>query len=278
MITKICLTCGKEFQVPSWRKTAKYCCPECRQESLKGKPNCICEICGRHFHLKPYHLNKYKHHCCSKECINKWKALHYLKGGNHQYGLKGELNASFKGEEITKQNNNLIDIRVYDPTHPYCDKDGRILKHRLLIEQNYWLFDQKYFETIEGRIVLKRTSQVHHINEDHNDNRIDNLMPVTRTEHRIIHNLNKVIIRDLKTGKITGVLKQGELLEKPEVANQQPSLSSNTLEGSETSSRILNKDSNTATSALPDFIGEDIVRPVDITNETTELQDKEPVS
>lgn len=78
------------------------------------------------------------------------------------------------------------------------------------------------------------------------------------------------------TGKITGVLKQGELLEKPEVANQQPSLNSNILEGSETSSRV-QMDSNTTTSALPSKRGEDIVRSADITNETAELQDKELV-
>lgn len=53
--------------------------------------------------------------------------------------------------------------------------------------------------------------------------------------------------------KIIGVVKQGELLETPEVDNQQPSLSSNTLEGSETNSRILTdnaEDSNANTSAL----------------------------
>ena len=66
------------------------------------------------------------------------------------------------------------------------------------------------------------------------------------------------------------------MLENPEVGNQQPSLSGNTLEGSETSSRV-QLDSNTTTSALPDLIGEDIVRPTDITNETVELQDKELV-
>lgn len=83
---------------------------------------------------------------------------------------------------------------------------------------------------------LKKNIHVHHIDEDHNDNRIENLMPVTKSEHRIIHNLNMYIMRDSNTGRITGVFKQGELLEKPEAANQQPSLSGNTLEGSETNS------------------------------------------
>lgn len=278
LITKTCPICGKEFQIPSWRKdTAKYCSKECRQIALRGEPNCTCEVCGKKFHLKPYQLNRYKHHTCSKECVNKLKQILYSGAGNHQYGLKGNLNASFKGEEILKKNNSLTEIYVYCPNHPHADRNGRVTKHRLLVEQNYKMFDFKYFEQINEQIVLKRTTQVHHINGDHNDNRIENLMPVTRSEHRIIHNLNVTIIRDSETGRITGVIKRGELLEKPEAANQQPSLSGNTLEGSETSSRVLSKDSNTTTSALPEIIGEDIVRPADITNETAELQNKESV-
>ena len=277
LIKKICLNCGKEFEIPHWRENAaKYCSPECQHEAHKKAPNCVCEICGKEFHLKPSRLRKSKHHCCSVECLNKLKSILYSGEGNHQYGLKGELNASFKGDEILKKNNSLIEIRVYDPTHPYCDKDGRVLKHRLIVEEHYKLFDSKYFETVNGRVVLKKSSHVHHLNENHNDNRIENLIPVTRSEHRVIHNLGIKIIRDPANGKITGVFKQGELLENPEVGNQQPSLSGNTLEGSETSSRV-QLDSNTTTSALPDLIGEDIVRPTDITNETVELQDKELV-
>ena len=61
------------------------------------------------------------------------------------------------------------------------------------------------------------------------------------------------------------VLKQGELLENPEVDNQHPSIFSNDYEGSETNSRLLmcnDKESNADTSALPGN-GEDIVRSTD---------------
>ena len=278
MIIKICPICGKQFEVPNWRPNAKYCSVECQHQSLHGDLNCTCEYCGKKFHLKPYQLNRYKHHCCSRECLSHLKETLYLGENNHQYGLKGDLNASFKGNEIIKKNNHLIEIMVYCPDHPRADRNGRVAKHRLLVEQNYERYDFKYFEEVNGKIVLKKTSQVHHLNGDHNDNRIENLIPVTRSEHSIIHNLESYIVRAQKTGKITGVFKQGELLEKPEVANQQPSLNSNILEGSETSNRILNKDSNIATSALPDIVGEDIVRTADITKETAELQDKELVS
>lgn len=87
----------------------------------------------------------------------------------------------------------------------------------------------------------------------------------------------KFIYNNIPRKKIIGVLKRGELLEKPEEVNQQPSLNSNILEGSETSDRVRNTDSNITTSALHSETNEDIVRPTDITNETVDLQNKESV-
>ena len=59
------------------------------------------------------------------------------------------------------------------------------------------------------------------------------------------------------------VLKQGELLENPEVDNQHPSIYRNIIEGSTTNERVLTdntEDGNFNTSALPDYtIGDDIV-------------------
>lgn len=265
MITIICKSCGKEFQVWDSRKdSAKYCSTQCQHKSLLGKPNCKCEICGKPLHRKPYELLKNKHVTCSRECLNKLKSIIYSGEGNHQWGLKGDLNSSFKGTEILNKNNNITDVLVYVPNHPRADKRGRVTKHRLIVEENYKQFDYKYFEEVNGQIVLKRTTQIHHINFNHNDNRIENLMPVTRAEHRIIHNMNMTFTRDKITGRITGVLKQGELLEKPEEVNQQPSLYGDILEGSETNGRVL-RDSNANTSALPKSISDDIVRPTDIT-------------
>ena len=72
------------------------------------------------------------------------------------------------------------------------------------------------------------------------------------------------------------------MLGSPEVDNQQPSLNSNILEGSETNSRILTskvEDSNASTSDLLqqiiNIVADDIVRTVHITNESTEIENKE---
>ncbi len=86
------------------------------------------------------------------------------------------------------------------------------------------------------------------------NNSIENLIPLTRSEHTTLHNKTKTIIRD-NLGRITGVLKQGELLENHnDDDNQQPSVNSNINEGSTTNSRIQTdnaEDGNADTSALP---------------------------
>ena len=201
---------------------------------MKAENNVICEICGKAYHMKPSHLKRFKHHTCSRECCNKLKSILYKGKGNHQYGLKGDKNASFKGEILASKNNNTIDVMVYLPNHPYANKYGRVKLHRLLVEENYLKFNIKYFEKVNGQIVLRKDSHVHHINGNHDDNNIENLIPVTKSEHRSLHNNEVMIVRDVKTGRITGVIKQGELLEKPEEVNQQPSQPLTKLEGSET--------------------------------------------
>lgn len=150
MITKICKQCGKEFDVPEYRKNAKYCCDECKYKALHGDLNCECEVCGKEFHLKPYALKKNKHHTCSRECLNKLKSTLYKGEGNHQYGIKGDKNSSFKGNVILRKNNRLIERMVYKPNHPHSDRNGRVKEHRLLVEQNYEMFDEKYFDVING--------------------------------------------------------------------------------------------------------------------------------
>ena len=101
------------------------------------------------------------------------------------------------------------------------------------------------------------------LNPNYNNN-IDNLVPLTRSEHTSIHNNEETIIRDVN-GKIkTVVFKQGELLETHnDNDNQQPSISSNAFKGSTTNSRVQTdnaEDSNADTSALPSInTSDDIV-------------------
>ncbi len=83
--------------------------------------------------------------CCSKHCSNVLKQTTYLGKNNPRFGLKGHLSSSFKGEEIHRKNNKLQEVFVYAPNRPDCDKHGRVRKHRLLVLDNYKLFNPCFF-------------------------------------------------------------------------------------------------------------------------------------
>ena len=168
----------------------------------------------------------------------KYKSIWFSGEANPQFGLKGELNASFKGQETFRKNHNVVDIYVYCPQHTYANRYGRVVKHRLVVEQNHELYDLKFFDIIENTYVLKKEYQVHHKDGNHNNNDVNNLEILTRSEHTSEHNKEKEIIRDALTGRITGVVKREELLETPEEDNQQPSFELTIKEGSETNSII----------------------------------------
>lgn len=254
-----CAICGKEEEVLPSRAEKYLCCSiEClskyNSKKYSKKVTIICPVCGKQFEVKPSRVKRSKNICCSLECSNKLRETNMLGENNHQFGLKGHLNTSFKENSLLRWNHEAQDILLYKPERPDSDKYGRIKEHRLKILENYDMFDDIFFITDNGFKVFnpELDIQVHHINSNHLDNDINNLIPLTRSTHRGVHNkLNDLAIQCVN--KIIGVVKRGELLETPEVDNQQPSLSSNTLEGSETNSRILTdnaEDSNANTSAL----------------------------
>ena len=203
MVTKICENCGKEFKVIKCREnTAKYCCRKCSDESKKASNNVICSFCGKPFHLKNYQITKYNRTLgifCSRECLNEAKKIYYVKEGNHQYGLTGNKNASFKNKDLVYKNHKINDIYVYFPNHPYCSKTGRVKLHRLLVEEHYYMFPIKYFEYNNGWWILKRNIDVHHLDGNHDNNDISNLIPCTKSEHKHYH---KTIIIERDKGKI----------------------------------------------------------------------------
>lgn len=204
-----CQACGKEFSIPyGERHRKKYCSRACYAKSRKAKPNVTCTYCGKAFHMKPHQLKSCKRNCgvfCSRECFGKYRETWFKGENNHQHGLKGCLNSSFKGEEITKKNNGIVDVRVYVPNHPFADRNGRVTKHRLLVEQHADRFDQKYFTEIDGVKYLKKGVEVHHKNMNHDDNRIENLEPMTKSEHTAKHNSYREFVRG-EDGKVIGMV------------------------------------------------------------------------
>jgi hypothetical protein len=105
---------------------------------------------------------------CSRECC--------IKGKKY---CRGAENNKWKGGISI---NELGYILVKSPDHPNKDKHGYFRKHRLVMEEHL------------GRYLLK-TEEVHHINGDKTDNRIENLQLISsRSEHlRLEHKLGTYI-------------------------------------------------------------------------------------
>jgi transposase-like protein len=64
--------------------------------------------------------------------------------------------------------------RIMLPNHPQCNRDGYVDEHRYNAEQAL------------GR-YLAFGEQVHHINVDKGDNRVDNLAVLTKAQHAVVH-------------------------------------------------------------------------------------------
>lgn len=106
-----------------------------------------------------------------------------MKGeGNHQYGVKGKDNASWKSDTRVSNYGYLLE-RAED--HPLADSHGFVFQHRLVAEQHL-LTSENSFE-INGRRYLKKEYHVHHKNFDRMDNRPENLVVMTAAEHRSMH-------------------------------------------------------------------------------------------
>lgn len=76
-------------------------------------------------------------------------------------------------------------IFVKQPNHPKCNNQGYVRKHRLVMEEHI------------GR-YLEQDEIVHHINHDRLDNKIENLMILTPSEHSKYHGSLNVISEEGK--------------------------------------------------------------------------------
>lgn len=198
-----CEFCGKEFYgSPSRAKAKHICCSkQCLGNFIKShqEPNCICPICGESFHLKPSKKAKDKTHCCSQECLSIMRHNNMLGKNNHQFGLKGKDNPTWKTDEkITHYG--YRKIRKLD--HPFKDCNGFVFEHRLVAEQ--YLLTEENSVVIEGKKYLKPEYDVHHKDENRLNNNPSNLQVLTKKEHRTLHNKKNSRCRDNKGRFIKG--------------------------------------------------------------------------
>lgn len=106
---------------------------------------------------------------------------HYYINGHHPKNIsklipfqKGENHVQWKGGR-TKHTNGYI--LVYKPDHPFAHK-GYVYEHRIVYEEHY-------------NCCVLSWIDVHHINGNKTDNRIENLITITRSEHTSQHMIQR---------------------------------------------------------------------------------------
>ena len=186
-----CANCGCDVEIYHRARLGReVCCStKCMGEYRKRKhieqhrENIkICVQCGKEYYCKPYHARKHNSRFCSRKCFYEWKKVGFSGKNNHQYGLKGSKNASWKSDEkISVYGYKLI--RVLD--HPFRNGDDFVFEHRLIAEK-YLLNEENSIE-INGKRYLKPDLIVHHIDHNRLNNSVDNLAIYTRAEHTRLH-------------------------------------------------------------------------------------------
>lgn len=159
--------------------------------------NCECPICHKKFHLKQSHVKICKHNYCSRKCF--YESKHETMSGksNHQYGLKGSNNPTWKSDEMINRYGYRM-VRVLD--HPFkTKKRDMVLEHRLIAEK--FLLTEENSVVVDGKRYLSPEYIVHHKNHNRLDNRVENLVVMKKAEHSKMHYPETPRNRDKITGR-----------------------------------------------------------------------------
>ena len=127
-----------------------------------------CEECERSFQPK-----RGEQRYCSRSCASRPKGR----------ARKGQKTGRQLGREYKRQIDKDGYVRLYGAWHPYCDGRLMIAEHVMVMELHV------------GRRLLS-TEVVHHINGNRQDNRLENLELMTRSEHSRLHGKKQQAKRD----------------------------------------------------------------------------------
>ena len=121
----------------------------------------ICPACKKSFKTRS---NKRKF--CSHPCYS-----NSMRGVSIHRDVRGYKNSNWRGgKRIDKR----AYVLIHTPYHPFCDSDGYVREHRLIMEKRIKRF-------------LSSEEVVHHMNKNISDNRIENLSLMKRSDHNNLH-------------------------------------------------------------------------------------------
>lgn len=161
--------CGQETKLAS--KTAKS------RGWVKGQP--LRFINGHNATIREYKQNKIEKLCfyCGKAFEvwpNRDETAKFCSIGC-KTANKNKENARDYGELTTQQGR----LKIKLPDHPYCDKAGYVFLHRYVVEQHL------------GYFLNPKDYDVHHIDENKNNNELSNLVAIRKSAHMRLHALKK---------------------------------------------------------------------------------------
>lgn len=204
-----CSYCSKEFQVyPSRLKVRNICCSkECmgKFHTKDRTPNNVCPICDTSFYIDENSLTRVKTiSSCSVSCANQLKKETYKGENNHQHGLKGDLNSSYKSDAVIT---NYGYVKIRSNNHPFRNYNDYILLHRVIYEEYLRKNDptSEYLIRVNNysELFLSQDYVIHHKDGNRLNNVISNLDIMTLGEHTSKHNLLNPVQKD-EEGKFNG--------------------------------------------------------------------------
>jgi hypothetical protein len=122
-----------------------------------------------------------------------FKKGHYINTNNPH--KKGELSHMWKGGIFPDSRGY---IKIYAPNHPKKHSADRVFQHRIIYEEYY-------------NVCLLPWIDIHHKNKDIKDNRIENLQPITKSDHQSIthiKNMNDRICLICKYDNLDGSIRE----------------------------------------------------------------------
>ena len=177
-VLKECVVCGVSFSVPPVRaNTAMFCGRACKakhasEKYLAERVQSECQQCGKPLSASAGRAARGNGKFCSRQCKN--------------LSLVGHAFRSAEDGVTTRHGEGYILERA--AAHPH-NVNGYIMQHRLIIENRMRKEapDHPFLEEIAGVKYLRRGIEVHHMNEQREDNRPKNLVACTSPGHKDLH-------------------------------------------------------------------------------------------
>lgn len=170
MVVK-CEYCGKEFEKPTNKVNESlkngwklFCSDECHKKSKTKKIKCNCANCGKELFKTPAELKRSKtgNVFCNRSCACSYNNSHFRSGEN---------NPNWKGGKFNGSEHCKIAYRNYKSFCAVCNcNDPDVL-------------------------------EVHHIDLNHKNNDLNNLIILCANHHSKVHRGNLKITKEIKNNR-----------------------------------------------------------------------------